>query len=240
MKSRAWLSFLVLVGTSTTVAAQPYGYGPGAGPGYNGPGSAPYGASPGQPWGPSPAGPVDSSADRGPSAAMGQPDMGPAVQASGVLKEGMDKLLGYLRQGEAPNQLQVAAFLDREIAPYFDFDYMARWVAGPAYSGMTAEEKKALAAQLESDFLGALTRHLAGYEGQQVKLLGPRSGPRGSVSINVAVLRAGNYPTTLQFRMSQSDRGWKVYDVVANGQSAASYYRMRFQQMARQVGAAPR
>ena len=232
MKSLAWLPLVALVGSSAAAWAQPPSYAPAAGPW--GPESAtppmPYANAPdgASGWGAPPAGWGDTA------------PTGPAAQASAVLKEGMDKLLAYLAQKEVPNQLQVAAFLDREIAPYFDFDYMAQWVAGPAYSGMTPEERKALAAQLESEFLGALTRHLAGYNGQQVRLLPPRRGPRGSVNIPVAVMRAGDYPTTLQFRLSESKDGWKVYDVVANGQSAAAYYRNQFQQMARRMHALPR
>jgi phospholipid transport system substrate-binding protein len=256
MKSRSWLALLVLLGTAAGVSAQPPGYGPppmpygfGAGPmpqGY-GPGSMPYGG--GMPVMPSmprvpeaqprPAGPP---AQR-PAAAVPSPDWadlsqgmpkGPAAEASAKLKEGMDKLLAYLSQKEVPNKLQVAAFLDREIAPYFDFDYMARWVAGPGYEEMRADDRKALAARLEADFLGTLASQLIKYEGQQIRLLPPRVGQRGAVSVNVAVLRPGTYPSKLEFRMYKSEPGWRVYDVVADGQSAASYYRVQFQRMAGQ------
>jgi phospholipid transport system substrate-binding protein len=33
--------------------------------------------------------------------------------------------------------------------------------------------------------------------------------------------------------MYKAPAGWKVYDVVANGRSAASYYRVQFQRTAR-------
>lgn len=254
MKSRAWLPVAMLVGMSATVSAQPQGYGPGVGQGYPVPGAVPREGLPASPWGPTPslpAGPFSGDpsgtpdwsapplSQTGPEG-LDPSSRNPAVQASAVLKEGMDKLLAYLAQEEIPNKLQVAAFLDREIAPYFDFDYMAQWVAGPSFSGMTPEEQKALAAQLESQFLGTLAQNLAGYQGQQVRFLGPRPGPRGAVSINVAILSTGGPPTTLQFRMSKADAGWKVYDVLANGQSAASYYRIQFQRMARQASALPR
>ena len=155
----------------------------------------------------------------------------PMVQASNTLKEGIDKLIDFLSQKEVPNKLQVAAYLDREIAPYFDFDYMARWVAGPAYGEMSAAERHAMAARLEESFLSALGGQLAGYSGQTVRLLRPRMGARGAISIPVGILRPGNYPSKMEFRMYQTDGAWKVYDVVANGRSAASYYRTRFQRM---------
>ncbi|NEV63312.1 MlaC/ttg2D family ABC transporter substrate-binding protein [Thiorhodococcus minor] len=222
MKSRVLCSAALLVLASAPLAAQPQGYGLSAAPGYSARAPAPYSGMP----------------VRGGAKSMAASS---EMQAVAALKEGMDKLLDFLAKGTAPNNLQVAAFLDREIAPYFDFDYMAQWVAGPAYQGMAPEEKKALAAQIESDFLSTLARNLIGYDGQKVRMLRPRRGARGSVSVNVAIMQAGGYPSRLEFRMSESDDGWKVYDVVANGQSAASYYRVRFQRTARQqLGYVPR
>ncbi|MBK1721456.1 MlaC/ttg2D family ABC transporter substrate-binding protein [Thiocystis violacea] len=252
MKSRATLSLILCAAVVAPLSAEPYGFGPPSGPGYSGPMGAPWGAErmpPGMPsWGPSsgPAPSAESAAPVSPAAESGAAGlsaqaMNPALQASTQLKAGMDKLLGFLGQDERPNNLQVAAFLDREIAPYFDFDYMAQWVAGPAYAGMRPEEKKALAGQLEVNFLETLARNLAGYDGQQIKMLPPRRGARGAVNINVVVMQAGTYPTRLEFRMSDSGSGWKVYDVAANGQSAASYYRQEFQRTARQqLGYVPR
>jgi phospholipid transport system substrate-binding protein len=188
-----------------------------------------------------PAAPPGRAQSAAPPRGTGSPaemPKGPAAQASATLKEGMDKLLGFLARDEVPNRLQVAAFLDREIAPYFDFDYMAKWVAGPASEGMSAEDKKAMAARLKADFLGTLASRLMDYQGQQIRMLAPRMGPRGDVSVNVALMGAQSYPAKLEFRMYRSPTGWRVYDVVANGQSAAAYYRVQFQRMAGQ-GAVP-
>jgi phospholipid transport system substrate-binding protein len=246
MKPSVWLSLVILFGTTQYVSAQPSGYFPGAAPLYYGSGAFPYQVPPAVPWypmaprttypvpsetpsrepataSPAPTAPVASA-----TPSISQP---PELQAAAVLKEGMDKLLAYLGQPELPNQLQVAAFLDREVAPYFDFDYMARWAAGPLYAEMPDQERRALAAGIEREFLGTLASRLAGYQGQQVRVLAPRPSARGAVTINVAVLRAGDYPATLQFRLYKSSRGWKAYDVLANGQSAAAHYRVQFQRL---------
>lgn len=158
----------------------------------------------------------------------------PGEEASAVLREGMEKLLEFLAKDE--NKLQVAAFLDREIAPYFDFDRMARWVAGPRYARMGADAREALAARLEARFLGTLAKRLAAYQGQQVRYFRPRLTQRGLASISVGILRPGTYPAKLDFRMYRSDEGWKIYDVLANGRSAAAYYRT---QLNRSAGPAP-
>jgi phospholipid transport system substrate-binding protein len=164
----------------------------------------------------------------GPSPYRAAPRANPTTEAAGVLREGMDKLIEFLAQDERPNKLQVAAFLDKEIAPYFDFAYMAKWVAGPGYARMSGDEREALAAKLEARFLGTLAKKLAQYEGQQVRYLRPRLARRGSVNVPVGILRPGSYPSKLEFRMYRSKDGWKVYDVAANGRSVSSYYRLQF------------
>jgi hypothetical protein len=73
-----------------------------------------------------------------PGAHRPAPRVFPGEEAAEVLRQGMDKLLDFLGRKEKPNRLQVAAFLDREIAPYFDFGYMARWVAGARYGAISA------------------------------------------------------------------------------------------------------
>ncbi|EGV19306.1 MlaC/ttg2D family ABC transporter substrate-binding protein [Thiocapsa marina] len=240
MKSRSLVSLLVLLGAAAGACAQPYGYAPPPIPEGYGPMQMPYGgAYPAMPAMPEmPASPSRPARAESPAAASrGVPvSKGPAAEASATLKEGMEKLLGFLAREEVPNRLQVAAFLDREIAPYFDFEYMAKWVAGPASDGMSAEDKTAMAARLEADFLGTLASRLMDYQGQQIRMLPPRRGPRGDVSVNVALLGAQGYPAKLEFRMYKSPTGWRVYDVVANGQSAAAYYRVQFQRMAGQAG----
>lgn len=202
MKPYLLLSLAALLSLGGAVQAQsPY-------PGY---GAGPYGPS----YGPS-YGPYRSS-----------PRMKAGAEASAVLREGMDKMLGFLAQEETPNKLQMAAFLDRQIAPYFDFRHMAKWVAGPGYARMSEEKRAELAARLEASFLDTLAKQLVGYEDQQVRFFRPRTTRRDAVSVKVGILRPGGYPSKLEFRMYRSDDGWKVYDVVANGRSASAYYRMQ-------------
>lgn len=182
------------------------------------------------PFGPGAYGP-------GPYGAAGRVD--PTAEAAATLREGMDKMLAFVGAEDKPNKLQVAAFLDKEIAPYFDFQHMAKWVAGPRYTAMNEEQREAMAAALEARFLSALTGKLAGYEGQQIRFLRPRLSPRGTVSVSVGILRPGAYPSKLDFRMYRGGDGWKVYDVVANGRSAVAYYRTQFNRPAGPGAATP-
>jgi phospholipid transport system substrate-binding protein len=217
----------ILLTLPVAVSAQPPGYGPAPGA---------YGTAPGMQPLPQSATPSQMAPRQAPSA-RGGAHQGPLRQAPTTLQEGIDKLLAFLSQKELPNKLQIAAFLDREIAPYFDFDYMAKWAAGSAYERMREADRKALAARLEASFLSGLGTHLAGYSGQQVRILRPRMASRGSVNVEVGILRGDAPPAKLEFRMYERDGAWKVYDVAAQGRSASAYYRTLFQRM--NAGSAP-
>ncbi|MGD8208043.1 MAG: ABC transporter substrate-binding protein [Thiohalocapsa sp.] len=164
-------------------------------------------------------GPVDRSGDRRSIAGR---------QAAAAVSAGLDKLFELLRSEEVPNKLQTAAFLDREIAPYFDFDRMARFVAGRDWDYLDAEQRKALAAQLESRILGGLARELAEFRDQKVRFLRPRPSKHGRVDVQVGLVRSDSYPMTLMFRLYPTEGEWRIYDVVAEGRSLVGFYRDAF------------
>ncbi len=147
-----------------------------------------------------------------------------------LLRNGIDKLLSFMRSDSAKDEKAVAAFLDKEIAPYFDFTYMTRWIIGPAYRQMSGAQRQAMEAQLKARFLGALARRLAGYEDQKVQFFRPNRNRvhRNEVKVSVGILRPGTYPSKIDFRFYRSKDGWKVFDVAANGSSALVHYRREF------------
>ncbi|MEJ2590290.1 MAG: ABC transporter substrate-binding protein [Candidatus Thiodiazotropha sp.] len=159
------------------------------------------------------------------------PSRMPQMEQAGpgqVLREGMTKLLKFMRQPERPSQQQIEAFLQREIAPYFDFEYMAGWVAGPMNRQMNPQQRAELAGKIEQMLLGTLTEKLAGYGNQDVRFFPPRRAGENEVKVRVGILQASGYPASIDFRFYRSKGGWKVFDVSANGSSALAFYRQYF------------
>jgi len=166
---------------------------------------------------------------------QGQPgEQNPAA----VLRDGMNKLLGFLKQEPKPDAARVAKFLNDEISSYFDFAYMARSAAGGMYRQMDDEQRQKLEAKLREMFLSAMAQHLSAYDKQEIDFLPPRrGGQRGDeVTLPVAVRGAQGVPSELDFRLYRSNDGWKVFDVVANGSSAIVYYRDYFRNAFRRGG----
>jgi phospholipid transport system substrate-binding protein len=160
-------------------------------------------------------------------------------QAAGpgeVLREGMTKLLNFMRQTERPNPELIAAFLETEIVPYFDFAYMAQWSAGSAYQNMSGKQKAMLQQKIKTMLLSTLSKGLASYENQDVRFFRPRRVSPNEVKVRMGILQAGGYPAKIDFRFYRGDSGWKIFDVAANGNSAVAYFRQYFTRLARQQG----
>lgn len=155
----------------------------------------------------------------------------PQQQVSGpaeVLQEGVGKLVAFLKSGGSGNPAQMEAFINHEIAPYFDFAYMARWAAGPRYRMMSPEQHKQLEQALQNMFLSAMAQKLAGYQAGQVRYTPMRTKAGGEVDLGIQAYQPNGLVTQLDFRLYKSAEGWKVFDVQANGQSALVYYRQYF------------
>jgi phospholipid transport system substrate-binding protein len=177
-----------------------------------------------------------------PYAMPGRPDM-PTADADSPdqqLRDGVNKLLGFMRREQEPSSEEMTSFLDQEIAPFFDFGYMAKVAAGRMYGALGEERQAELAAHLKTQFLGTLAERLGAFDDQDVKFLASRVNPDGRTgSASLAILNPQSYPARIDFRFYRLDGQWLVYDVVANGQSAVAHYRREFRQMMRGGPARP-
>jgi len=167
-------------------------------------------------------------------------------EASATVLASIDKLFEFAGAADRPNKLQAAAFLDREIAPYFDFGYMAAFVAGPSWEDLSPKEREALAAQLESRILSGVAERLLTPPGQHVRYVRPRPGKHESVDVRVSLssppgLRGPRrgVQQPLVFRMYRTDDGWKVFDMLVDGRSILGSYRNSFGSAGDGAGALP-
>ena len=150
-----------------------------------------------------------------------------------LLRDGVSKLTRFLDR--KPNRGALAAYLDQEVAIWFDFDYMAEWAAGRRANRLDDVELADIAGRLKNSFLQKMAQKLARYSQQRPIFMTPQEDGPGQVTLPVVIENpTGGYPSRLEFRMRQTDKGWKVIDVAANGMSALLYYRETFGEMMRQ------
>ncbi|MCB1865090.1 MAG: ABC transporter substrate-binding protein [Chromatiales bacterium] len=142
-----------------------------------------------------------------------------------VLQDGIDRLTSFVRGGGAQNREAAMRFLDQEIAPSFDFEYMADWALGPMGRQMPPEAVSSVVQVIEGHLLSTLAQALVGYRDAQVRLSEPRlRGDKESV-VRAWIIRPNAIPMSVDFRFYRGDSGWKIFDVVASGTSALVYYR---------------
>jgi phospholipid transport system substrate-binding protein len=152
-------------------------------------------------------------------------------EPAAILKTGIAKLTQFIKSGAAKNNAQAMQFIQTEIAPYFDFEYMTRWSAGPAWRRMSAEQRATMQQQLTTSFLNTLAQKLNTYSNQPIRYFTPRGQGRDDVSVRAWIMQPTGIPTKLEFRFYKSKDGWKIFDVKAEGNSAVVYYRKQFREM---------
>jgi phospholipid transport system substrate-binding protein len=145
-----------------------------------------------------------------------------------ILQKGMGQLLERLRSKELDTG-SLSVYLDTEVAPYFDFTYMAKSAAGNMYRHMNDVQRVRMGERIKQQFLSTMVQRLISYNNQDVNIVSQRMNPDGRTGVvTTAIVGPQGYPTRLDFRFYKAKDGWKVFDVMANGQSAVVHYRRQF------------
>ena len=163
----------------------------------------------------------------GPAPYMGAPATAPRAGNPAVaVRAGMDKLMSFIGGEEKPSPEALAQFLNTEIAPFFDFEYMARSAGGRLFERLGDDEQRAMVNDIKRTFLTKMAENLSAYDKQQIRFFPPRAGDDGRTArVSVAILNPGSYPSRLDFRLYRARHKWRVFDVAANGQSAIVHFR---------------
>ena len=200
--------------------------------------AVPYGAPPGYPP-PVPGPAMSAPGYYGPGPARALPPGSRGATPVARLERGLEQLRNFLAGG-SPNAVALEKFLEQNLARFFDFETMARWVAGPLYRQMNAQQKNHFQTRLQNLFFEALARQLGIYSRGLPRVVfdRPRRTGEREVVVRARVYPRNGYPVRLAFRFHYGRKGWRIYDVASNGQSAVSYYRGYFNRLVRQRGLA--
>jgi phospholipid transport system substrate-binding protein len=159
------------------------------------------------------------------------PQLDTSSAPAAIVKSGISKLTAFIQSGGAQDRVQAMTFLEAEVAPYFDFAYMTRWAAGPAWRNMSPEQRANMQAQLTSAFMKTLVQKLTTYTNQPIRYFTPRGQGSNDVSVSAWIMQPNGIPTKLDFRFYKSRNGWKIFDVKAAGNSAVVHYRNQFKRL---------
>lgn len=148
-----------------------------------------------------------------------------------ILEQGLNGVIHFLQRPGGIDEKHLMVFLEQQVAPHFNFSYMAKWSSGRAWRQMGKQQREQLVNRLKGEFLGVMVQRLAGYGGQGARVVGAHRTGENEMTASVIVQNPQGYPARLGFRFQRSDGAWKVIDVSANGSSALMHYRRQFRQM---------
>ena len=139
-----------------------------------------------------------------------------------------------LAAGDKQKALKVA---EEKVLPYIDFEQSTRLAVGRAWSQATPEQKKRLVAEFRAMLVRTYSNAVQAYQGQTLKVL-PARGKQDpeDTTVRTQYVRAGGQPLPIEFHMRQTEKTWKVYDIVVEGVSLVMTYRSEFDAVVKQEG----
>lgn len=144
-----------------------------------------------------------------------------------MLEHSIKKVLAFLARPKEVSLEQITFFLKQEIAPHFDFEYMARWVAGRYYRMMSPDQQMAFTETFSELFITTFVQKLSNYQNYPpvVKNFKSKRIGEDQALASARILRENGGSIQVDFKFLKTQAGWKVVDVSANGVSALFYYR---------------
>lgn len=157
-----------------------------------------------------------------------------AVQAAetapdALVKSTVDEVLAVIKQNKDKRTLNDLA--EKKVLPHFDFQAMTRLAVGRSWRDATPEQRQ----RLENAFRGllvntyttALSQNTAADAKVEVKPLQAKPD-QNDVTVKTVAVQSGRQPVTIDYRMTRTPNGWKVYDVIVENLSLVTNYRDSF------------
>jgi phospholipid transport system substrate-binding protein len=134
---------------------------------------------------------------------------------------------------------QMVKFLvDSEIAPLFDFDYIADEVLLVSKVSLSEDEVKFFSNRLKQNIITTLLSRLAQSRSSSFNFISARPVTGGNIIVK---LKANGYSRfgfnlDLSFHKSQSTSKWQIFDIALNHDSLINYYQRMVVIKARRYG----
>ena len=124
------------------------------------------------------------------------------------------------------NPDKILPLLDGLLSPHFDMEYAARMVLGQHWRLATAEQRQQFGVVLYQRLLGTYAGAVAEWTPDRFKVLPLRADPEAlQVTVHTQVTNSRHEIVAVDFRMRQTNEGWKIFDVTVDGVSYVRIYR---------------
>ncbi len=131
--------------------------------------------------------------------------------------------------GNREGREKALAFAKQKILPHIDFERMTRLAVGRAWRSADARQREALVAQFSTLITRVYSAAIDAYKGQEAQVDPLNLAPGDAdVIVRSRFNKAGARPVEVNYAMSKSAQGWKVYDITVENVSLVITYRSQF------------
>jgi ABC-type transporter MlaC component len=171
--------------------------------------------------------PVAALVALAPAQAQNQPAPDAQVRAA------VENVLGIMQSDAAArsgDMARITAIVQRHFLPYTDFEYTTRLAVGKAWKEATPEQRQKLFLQFQAMLANTYALSLSQLREQNVKFQYAPSRQGGSVSDAVVQTHvvANGEDMQIDYRLSRTQNGWKIYDINMMGAWLIEIYRRQF------------
>lgn len=146
-----------------------------------------------------------------------------------LVRTTVEDVLAILKQNQDRRTLQDVA--EKKVLPHFDFRVMTQTAMGKSWRDATPEQQKALENAFRTLLVRTYTTALADSANVERKIevrpLQMKSGD-DYTTVRTLVREPGRQPLSIDYRMTLTDKIWKVTDIVAENASLVINYRGTF------------
>ena len=160
------------------------------------------------------------------AAAVGAPDE--------FIRNLSQTVLDRIRQDpelRAGDMRRVSRFVDETVMPAVDFERMTALAVGRGWRQATPEQQRQLMAEFRVLLVRTYAGAIAQVKDQQIRLK-PQRPPSddGDVIVRSEIVASRGEPIQLDYRLSRTPSGWKIYDLNVLGVWLVDSYRNQFAQ----------
>ena len=138
---------------------------------------------------------------------------------------------------QAGNEARIREVIEAKLVPHFDFPRMTALAMGKNWRAATPEQQKRLADEFKTLLVRTYSGALAKYRDEAIDYKPLRMNPSDAdVTVRTLVMKSGGQPVQIDYTLTKSADGWKVFDVVIGGVSLVTNYRDEFNEQIKNGG----
>lgn len=156
-----------------------------------------------------------------------------AQTAQETLKNTIDEMLSVLstpaKKGTPAYQTERDKLM-QIIGGIFDFEELSARAVGVHWKRFSDAQKQEFIKDFSGLLRGKYLDRIQAYSNESVEYGDIRTSSRGNVEVHTRIVQSNN-TIPIAYRMTETDTGWKVYDVVIEGVSLVKNYRSQFMEI---------